>query len=240
MWKTLNQNVVPERPGPEVKTTWLLQHSAKLIGAEVIIGCALQKERQSRVDPNYPYLSAREKVDLAGAKQQVKELMTEARASKGNIASDFRRLRETYIIPLFFVLPEFGLQRWAPDVFEGSTSRYNQIHETIAIATFQNLARGYAYAPLKPLVEFFENTAFLQGIYRCFVFDYMMKKQKRERNNPGILAKHAVSGASRKRRAEVRGTPVYEYHTNRALIALSDPSPSISERSRCQRRSVQG
>lgn len=183
---------------------WLRQHSSKLNGAEQIVGDAMQKERQSRVNPQYPCLSAGEKAYLASAMQRVTALKAEAEVLKGNIAVDLCRMKDVYIVPLFFVLSNFGLQRWAPDVCEDPTTRYNQMHETIAVVTFQNLARGYAYAAMRPLAEFFEDSIFLRVIYRRFVFDYMMKKQRRERNNPGVLVRHAVSGAARKRRTEVR------------------------------------
>lgn len=203
---------------------WLRQHSAKLNGAEVTIADTLQKEYQSRMNPQYPGLSAGEKVELAGAKQQVKDLKADAQAKKGIVAGDISRMKEIYIVPLFFVLPKFGLQRWAPDVFEDPTSRYNQIHETIAIATFQNLARGYAYAAMRPLAEFFEDSHFLRGIYSSFVFQHMKLKQRKELNNPGGLVRKTVTDASRKRRAEVRGTHSYDCHANRTLVASSNPS----------------
>lgn len=102
------------------------------------------------------------------------------------------------------VLARAGIKSFRPDFFGSPVSPYNALLETIAITTFQNLARAHTYSSMTIDMARIDDYMFLSKLYRNFTWSCLVDQARKEARIPGSVSKLVEDRNSYKRRKSVR------------------------------------
>ncbi|KAJ7767012.1 hypothetical protein DFH07DRAFT_769685 [Mycena maculata] len=122
--------------------------------------------------------------------------------ARSQIAANIYEMDEHFLRVTYSAILSFGLQKWRPDVLGNFGSAYNQVHELIAIKTFQTIAISHAYSRLSPNLVNLANHKLLSRFYRNYVYSYIYKLAKKEMKAAGSVKKGIRDTNTYKRRKE--------------------------------------
>lgn len=104
----------------------------------------------------------------------------------------------------FELLAVSGLRRFNPNVLASPDTPYNLAHENVAIESFKEVAKHFAYLFKRNNLETIDQPNVLRSIYRHFVFEYMKKKVKMEIAEEGSVEATAKLDVINNRRKQAR------------------------------------
>lgn len=150
-----------------------------------------------------------------------------ARSAKdptSNIAIAVSRVEERSLRLTFSIVHSFGLPEWRPDLLGGTpTSLYNGALESIALWTFEQAATSFAYTHLSPNLRYVQDTAFVQKLYRNFVWSYLKGLVLKEQKEEGSVIRAIQENRAYKSRSEVRKAKLFmpSYNLIRSLYSTA-------------------
>lgn len=187
MWGSFQSDVVPELPSAEA----IAQFTASRFASA------------DDLDALNTTLSGSYTTIVTAAIAAVDTLRDAARRSPGQIAKTITAMDEHWIRVAYSAVISAGLPKWRPDILGNYGSIYNQVHELIAIKTFQTIAIAHAYARLSPNLTNLANLQLLQRFYRNYLFSYLAPMVKREKKTAGSVRQVLDNTNTYKRRKEV-------------------------------------
>ncbi|KAG6913893.1 hypothetical protein DXG01_003672 [Tephrocybe rancida] len=99
-------------------------------------------------------------------------------------ASNIERIPEGYRLIILRAVAVLGLSRWAPDVLsKDPESKYNILHEDLALRTFQRVAAGQGYSHMGI------NLGIVHNEQLIYMFSYMYACAKAEAKSPGAAVR---------------------------------------------------
>ncbi|KAL1742238.1 hypothetical protein HDZ31DRAFT_43700 [Schizophyllum fasciatum] len=122
----------------------------------------------------------------------------------GDLAPVIRQVPSQVLSMIAGACLALGLPSWRPDFLGSAGSRYNQIHEDVAIETFEQVVRGKAYNYMgirkDVILKDLENGArVLRALYRSFVYSRLGNLLKIELKEAGSIKK-SIENNNRYRR----------------------------------------
>ncbi|KAJ7640604.1 hypothetical protein B0H17DRAFT_1105465 [Mycena rosella] len=156
------------------------------------------------------------------ATSMARSLRMAVTAQRSPIATNIGRIKEVWIRRAFCIVFAAGLKKFIPEVFGAPDSLYNQVHQMVAIHSFQVIAAGFGYAHMKVDTEQAQNDSLLDQLYENFVFSYWEKLAKAElRKGPGTVVKSIADGNAYRRHVQLG-----EHRVDR-LIAEGFPKRAV-------------
>lgn len=126
----------------------------------------------------------------------------------GDLAPVIRQIPSQVLSMIASACHALGLPSWRPDFLGSAGSRYNQIHEDIAIETFEQVVRGKAYNYMgirkDVVLQDLENGGrVLRALFRSFVYSRLGNLLRIELKEAGSIKKSIESNNRYRRRKSV-------------------------------------
>ncbi|KAL1666289.1 hypothetical protein GGF50DRAFT_87506 [Schizophyllum commune] len=123
----------------------------------------------------------------------------------GDLAPVIRQIPSQVLSMIASACHALGLPSWRPDFLGSAGSRYNQIHEDIAIETFEQVVRGKAYNYMgirkDVVLQDLENGGrVLRALFRSFVYSRLGNLLRIELKEAGSIKKSIESNNRYRRR----------------------------------------
>ena len=126
-----------------------------------------------------------------------------------NITIVVSHIEECSLCLIFSTVYSFGLPEWRPDLLGGTpTSLYNGALKSIALWTFEQAATLYAYMHLLPNLCYIQDTAFMQKLYRNFLWSYLRGLALKEQKEWGSVSQALQENKAYKSWSEVMQSKV--------------------------------
>ncbi|KAJ6453303.1 hypothetical protein C8R47DRAFT_1083462 [Mycena vitilis] len=132
------------------------------------------------------------------------ELRRTVNIERSDIARNIARLKDRPLRIMFCGVVAAGLKKWCPDILGSPDSMYNQVHEMVAIETFQVVAAAFGYVHMNVDLSKVQNDMLLKDLYQSFVFSYLKGLVLKEMKKPGAVAKGITDSNIYRRRLASR------------------------------------
>ncbi|KAJ7632001.1 hypothetical protein DFH06DRAFT_1140346 [Mycena polygramma] len=116
------------------------------------------------------------------------ELRRAVTIERSDIARNIGRMKDRPLRIMFCGVVAAGLKKWCPDILGSPDSMYNQVHEMVAIETFQVVAAAFGYVHMNVDLSKVQNDMLLKDLYQSFVFSYLKGLVLKEMKKPGAVA----------------------------------------------------
>ncbi|KAJ7239137.1 hypothetical protein C8J57DRAFT_1086593, partial [Mycena rebaudengoi] len=133
----------------------------------------------------------------------VDSLHKEIRLQRSPIAKNISRMGDTFLNLMFSAVLTAGLSSWCPDPLGSLDSMYNQVHEIVAIESFQVVAIAFGYAHMNIDLARIQNPILLRDLYRSFIYSYIAGLVRKEANETGGLARASFETNAYRRRVQL-------------------------------------
>ncbi|KAJ6448316.1 hypothetical protein C8R47DRAFT_1231098 [Mycena vitilis] len=131
------------------------------------------------------------------------ELRRTVNIERSDIARNIARLKDRPLRIMFCGVVAAGLKKWCPDILGSPDSMYNQVHEMVAIETFQVVAAAFGYVHMNVDLSKVQNDMLLKDLYQSFVFSYLKGLVLKEMKKPGAVAKGITDSNIYRRRLAI-------------------------------------
>jgi hypothetical protein len=186
-WGSFEGNMVPELPSRERVAAFAANRYVSADDLDAL---------KASLDGSYSNI-------VNGAIAAVDDLRKVASRTRSLIAKNILAMDEHFLHVIYSAIISAGLDKWRPDVLRNFVSMYNQVHELIAIKTFQAIAISHGYSRLSPNLTNLQNMKLLQRFYRNYVFSHIYKLAMKEMKAAGSVKQSIANTNTYKRRKEV-------------------------------------
>ncbi|KAJ6573744.1 hypothetical protein DFH09DRAFT_1078722 [Mycena vulgaris] len=187
MWASFQTNVIPELPTLDMITAFERGRYTSPEQLDILM---------ATLETAYASI-------VGGAVKAVDRMREVASRTRSLIASNVLAMDQHFLRVTYSAIISSGLAKWRPDALRNFGSMYNQVHELIAIKTFQTITVVFAYSRVSPNLTNLDNMQLLQRFYRNYVFWYIGRLAKKEMKLAGSVKKSIADMNTYKRRKEL-------------------------------------